>query len=128
MQWTRRLRVCLHLAVTGSAPLTSFVKPPCMFRAFLTILCLRTICSACTTPRRTITYIPKDLEDAHRQLTKMLPAKDIEHIRAMRSQDEMVEYHMTVGLGFTEEDRNSLDELKQTWKTIGTKIEDFTTK
>jgi hypothetical protein len=45
------------------------------------------------------TYIPADLSDAHRELVKMLPAKELEHIKAMATEGEMIEYHMGLGLG-----------------------------
>ncbi|MFN2604389.1 MAG: DUF6794 domain-containing protein [Gemmatimonadaceae bacterium] len=49
------------------------------------------------------TYIPKDLDDAHRQLMKIFSAKDIEHIKSMKSEDEMIEYHMGLGMGLRNE-------------------------
>ena len=44
------------------------------------------------------TYIPKDLDDAHRELAKMLPAEEIERIQAMTNEDQMIDYHMGLGL------------------------------
>jgi hypothetical protein len=68
-------------------------------RGLLTVVSLLVAFCACTSPRRTATYIPKDLDDAHRELVKMLPATEIEHIRAMTNQDQMIEYHFDVGMG-----------------------------
>ncbi|MBA2435525.1 MAG: hypothetical protein H0W34_15045 [Pyrinomonadaceae bacterium] len=45
------------------------------------------------------TYIPRDLDDAHQQLMKIFSPKDIAHIKAMKSEDDMIEYHMGLGTG-----------------------------
>jgi hypothetical protein len=47
----------------------------------------------------TTTYIPTNLDDAHRELASMLSAREIEHIMAMTNEDMMIEYHMSLGLG-----------------------------
>ncbi len=44
------------------------------------------------------TYIPTDLDDAHRELQRLLTAKEIQHIKTMHSQSGMIEYHMGLGL------------------------------
>src|SRR5262245_1990107 len=69
-----------------------------MLRVFLIIVCLLLCFCACTSPRREISYVPKDLDDAHHELTKMLPTEEIQHIRTMTNQDQMIEYHMSLGL------------------------------
>jgi hypothetical protein len=46
------------------------------------------------------TYIPTNLDDAHRELAQMLPANELEHIQAMTNEVGMIgEYHMSLGLG-----------------------------
>jgi hypothetical protein len=49
--------------------------------------------------QQTTTYIPTDLDDAHRELEKMLSAQEFEHIKAMTNEDGMIEYHMSLGMG-----------------------------
>ena len=69
-----------------------------MPRALLTIVSLIIVLCACKSPQRPATYIPKNMNDAHRELTKILPIEEIEHIRAMTNQEQMIEYHMSFGL------------------------------
>lgn len=42
---------------------------------------------------------PKTLEEAHQQLEKLLPKEELAKIDAMKSEDEMIEYHMGLGMG-----------------------------
>src|ERR1035441_4148228 len=49
--------------------------------------------------QQTTTYIPTNLDDAHRELARMLPAKELEHIMAMTTEDKMIEYHMGLETG-----------------------------
>jgi hypothetical protein len=43
-------------------------------------------------------YIPRDLEDAHAELIKMLPADELQQIRNMKAEREMIGYHMSLGM------------------------------
>lgn len=67
--------------------------------AILLLLCLLSVSCVSTESERTTDYIPKDLADAHTQLAKLLSAKEISHIKAMKKEEDMVKYHM--GLGMT---------------------------
>jgi hypothetical protein len=67
-----------------------------MTRVLLVVSC---IAAVLVTSADGGTYIPKDLDDAHQQLMKIFSAKDIEHIKAMKSEDDMIEYHMGLGTG-----------------------------
>ena len=69
-----------------------------MFRRLLATVSLLLAFCACTSSHRNVAYIPKDLDDAHQELTKMLPTEEIQHIRVMTNQDQMIEYHMGLGL------------------------------
>jgi hypothetical protein len=44
------------------------------------------------------TRIPTDLDDAHRELARLFPPAEIERIRAMPQEDDMIEYHMGLGV------------------------------
>ncbi len=41
---------------------------------------------------------PKTLEEAHEQLEKLLPKEELEKIDAMKTADEMIEYHFSLGM------------------------------
>jgi hypothetical protein len=66
-------------------------------RFLATVSLLLTLC-ACTSTQQKAAYIPKNLDDAHHELAKMLPAEEIKHIQAMTNRDQMIEYHMGLGL------------------------------
>lgn len=42
---------------------------------------------------------PTTLAEAHAQLARILPREELERIDAMKSEDEMVRYHMGLGMG-----------------------------
>ncbi len=42
---------------------------------------------------------PKTLEEAHQQLEKLLPKDEVAKIDAMKTEDEMIEYHFGLGMG-----------------------------
>lgn len=42
---------------------------------------------------------PKTLEEAHQQLEKLLPKEELAKIDAMKSEDDMIEYHFGPGMG-----------------------------
>lgn len=42
--------------------------------------------------------LPATLEEAHLQLEKLLPGEELAKIDAMQSEDEMIEYHLTLGM------------------------------
>lgn len=42
---------------------------------------------------------PKTLEEAHQQLEKLLPKEELAKIDAMKSEDDMIEYHFGLGMG-----------------------------
>ncbi len=44
------------------------------------------------------TRIPKDLDDAHRELGRLFSSAEIERIRAMPEERDMIEYHMGLGV------------------------------
>jgi hypothetical protein len=44
-------------------------------------------------------YVPKNLDEAHAQLLKNMPPEDIERIKNMKSEDEMIRYHFGAGMG-----------------------------
>jgi len=44
-------------------------------------------------------YVPADLEDAHAYLLKHLSAEELQRIREMKSEDEIIYYHMGLGMG-----------------------------
>jgi hypothetical protein len=44
-------------------------------------------------------YIPADLDDAHAYLQKHLPAEELQRIRDMKSEEDMIDYHMGLGMG-----------------------------
>jgi len=43
--------------------------------------------------------IPTTLEEAHRQLERQLPKEELAKIDAMKSEEEMIEYHFGLGMG-----------------------------
>ncbi len=70
-----------------------------MTRPLAIFCCLLALSFASTFAAESATYIPKDLDDAHRQLEKLLPAKELRRVRAMKSEDDMIVYHMGLGTG-----------------------------
>jgi hypothetical protein len=52
-----------------------------------------------SSPYRYGHYIPANVDDAHAYLKKHLPAEELQHIRDMKSEAEMIEYHMGMGMG-----------------------------
>jgi len=42
---------------------------------------------------------PKTLDEAHERLEKLLPKEELAKIDAMKSEDEMIEYHFGLGMG-----------------------------
>jgi hypothetical protein len=42
---------------------------------------------------------PKTLEEAHQRLEQLLPEKELAKIDAMKSEDDMIEYHFGLGMG-----------------------------
>ena len=50
-------------------------------------------------PYRFGSYIPANLEDAHNYLLRHLPPEEIQRIRDMKSEDEMIDYHLGLGMG-----------------------------
>jgi len=44
-------------------------------------------------------YIPRDRDDAHNYLLKKLPPEEIISIKRMESEDDMIKYHMGLGMG-----------------------------
>ncbi|HEU5124852.1 MAG TPA: DUF6794 domain-containing protein [Verrucomicrobiae bacterium] len=70
-----------------------------MRRGLFTVLCLLLVSCSVPSSRPATNYIPVDLEDAHRELARMLPPKELEHIKAMTTESETIEYHMNLGLG-----------------------------
>jgi hypothetical protein len=69
-----------------------------MLRVLLIAICLLAVSCSSTSKDRTTTYIPTDLDDAHRELEKLLPKSEIRHIKAMNTEDKMIEYHMSFGM------------------------------
>src|SRR4051812_25886021 len=67
-----------------------------MTRAFLVLSCAAVVL---VTSAHGGTYIPKDLDDAHQQLLKIFTPKDIAHIKAMKKEGDMIQYHMGLGMG-----------------------------
>ena len=63
------------------------------------VFCLLMLSCSAPSPRHATTYIPANLDDAHRELAKLLSAKELQHIKAMASENQMIEYHMNLGLG-----------------------------
>lgn len=43
--------------------------------------------------------VPKNLDEAHAQLLRDMPAEEQERIRNMKSEDEMIRYHFGAGMG-----------------------------
>ena len=43
-------------------------------------------------------YVPADLDDAHAYLQEHLPAEELERIRDMKSEEDMSDYHMELGM------------------------------
>jgi hypothetical protein len=67
------------------------------YRLIVTVSLVLNLC-ACTSSKQGAAYIPKNLNDAHHELTKMMPNEEIRHIQAMTNQDQMIEYHTGLGL------------------------------
>lgn len=67
-----------------------------MYRLFLTISLILIV--SCSLTESEQIYIPTDLDDAHAQLLKILPANDIARIGAMTSENDMAEYHFGLGM------------------------------
>src|SRR4051812_5357749 len=67
-----------------------------MTRVLLIICCIAVSAVASV---RAGTDVPKNLDDAHQQLLKIFSPKDIEHIKAMKKEDDMIEYHFGLGMG-----------------------------
>lgn len=44
-------------------------------------------------------YVPKSLKEAHEQLARLLPPEELTLIDAMKSEDEMIKYHLCFGAG-----------------------------
>lgn len=52
-----------------------------------------------SSPYRFGNYIPASLDDAHAYLLKRLPPEELQRIREMKSEKEMIDYHMGLGMG-----------------------------
>ncbi len=44
-------------------------------------------------------YIPRNLDDAHAELMKLLPPDELQRIRDMKSEFDMIDYHFGLGMG-----------------------------
>ena len=52
-----------------------------------------------SSPYRFGNYIPASLDDTHVYLLKRLPPEELQRIREMKSEKEMIDYHMGLGMG-----------------------------
>lgn len=53
--------------------------------------------SAPVDDRSTWQWVPRNLDDAHEQLERLLPKEELERIDAMKSEDEMIRYQRNLG-------------------------------